>query len=336
MARRIARRRVNAGALLSVIILALIIIVSLVFIITNRPPSTGKPADTSAPAAADSAAADVTSPPETEPTYDTVVKPADDVRRGWLIVVSAAHPYMFPEAGEQKIVTVYGNKSSNFKVSDTLVSLDQDVLAALDTMLTAFAAETGHADVLLRSGHRTLDEQTELYASRVESQGEETAALYVAKPGCSEHHTGWALDLSVYTDEGESFTFDADETYESWFEQHAAEYGFILRYPLSKVSITGIGYEPWHFRYVGVPNAYAISNEGMCLEEYVAFLKENTSFEGEHYKIEHGGETWEVYYVAANGFDGIPDGETAIPVPKGASYEISGDNDNGFIVWYKV
>lgn len=82
----------------------------------------------------------------------------------------------------------------------------------------------------------------------------------VAKPGTSEHHTGLAVDIA-----GGWEMFD-------WLEEHCADYGFILRFPEGKEHLTGITYEPWHFRYVGVEMAREIQGLNMCLEEYVTYL----------------------------------------------------------------
>ena len=89
-------------------------------------------------------------------------------------------------------------------------------------------------------------------------------------PGCSEHETGLAIDITrkgVWrTDPG----FDGSKEFE-WLRKHAHEYGFILRYPKGKEAVTGVSYEPWHWRYVGVEAATAMKKSGQCLEEYVKF-----------------------------------------------------------------
>ena len=82
-----------------------------------------------------------------------------------------------------------------------------------------------------------------------------------AIPGHSEHQTGLAVDLN-----------GPDETY-AWLAENCWDYGFILRYPDDKIELTGIIYEPWHYRYVGVEAAKQINELGMCLEEYVEYLK---------------------------------------------------------------
>lgn len=102
-------------------------------------------------------------------------------------------------------------------------------------------------------------------------QAEEIAADEVARPGTSEHQLGLAVDIISndypWLDEGWADTAEA-----AWLEEHCAEYGFILRYPPDKSELTGIIWEPWHFRYVGKEAAVYIMENGLCLEEYTAGL----------------------------------------------------------------
>ena len=87
---------------------------------------------------------------------------------------------------------------------------------------------------------------------------------YAQPPGASEHQTGLCFDVTTETHEG----FESTEQY-AWLREHAHEYGFIQRYPANKADITGISYEPWHYRYVGVSAATQIRNQDITLEEYV-------------------------------------------------------------------
>ena len=100
------------------------------------------------------------------------------------------------------------------------------------------------------------------------SEAYEEASRSVAIPGTSEHQLGLALDIlgSGYSSLNEGF---ADTKAGQWLAENCAKYGFILRYPKGKEDITGIIYEPWHFRYVGNPHALMISDEGLTLEEYL-------------------------------------------------------------------
>ena len=97
------------------------------------------------------------------------------------------------------------------------------------------------------------------------------ASQIVMVPGASEHQLGLAIDINcdTYTSLDEGF---ADTEAGKWLAAHCYEYGFILRYPLGKEYITGVEYEPWHFRYVGKEAATVISEQGICLEEFIEGL----------------------------------------------------------------
>lgn len=132
------------------------------------------------------------------------------------------------------------------------------------------------------SSYRAPSRQVELYNNKVkeylnrgysQKDAEEAAGQLVAPPGTSEHCTGLAADIvsTDWYDHHSSLTEDFDETPEyAWLEAHAAEYGFVLRYPKDKEDITMISYEPWHYRFVGHTAAAYIKANGLCLEEYVA------------------------------------------------------------------
>lgn len=125
------------------------------------------------------------------------------------------------------------------------------------------------------SGFRSVSEQKELYNTKIksfEAQGysEEASRIYTNQylqpPGASEHHTGLAVDFGT---EGALLdeNFSNTPAYK-WLQENAARYGFIERYPDEKAKITGVSWEPWHFRFVGEENAKAITSLGICLEEY--------------------------------------------------------------------
>ncbi len=144
--------------------------------------------------------------------------------------------------------------------------------------MVADAEEDGVA-IRLCSGYRSVSLQDEIYTAKVqryidqgydEQTSEAFAKEYVMQPGLSEHHTGLALDL--YTpDQDEQLTESFEDTAAfAWLDAHAADYGFILRYPADKTQITNIEYEPWHYRFVGIEHAKKMREEGLCLEEYLA------------------------------------------------------------------
>ena len=133
-------------------------------------------------------------------------------------------------------------------------------------------------DLILTSAYRTYDYQQGLFQNKVQrvmaergisqAEAEPIAAEEVARPGMSEHCLGLAVDIitSDYTTLDYGF---AQTDAAKWLYEHCAEYGFILRYPEDKTDITGIIYEPWHFRYVGEEAAAYIMENGLTLEEFL-------------------------------------------------------------------
>ena len=153
--------------------------------------------------------------------------------------------------------------------------VDNRAYPALRQMLDDARAEG--LEPLVCSSYRDWDTQTRLFEAEVQNwlnkgysreDAEAQAAVWVARPGTSEHQTGLTVDIVDISyqllDEGQEKT-----PVQQWLMTHCAEYGFILRYPTDKSDITGIGYEPWHYRYVGVEAAQEIMERGLCLEEYL-------------------------------------------------------------------
>lgn len=142
------------------------------------------------------------------------------------------------------------------------------------------AAEKDGVNLLVISSYRTNARQTTLFNNQVAKQKakypnkskaeiEKIAATISAYPGTSEHELGLAVDFnSVET------SFENTKQFQ-WLKTHAADYGFILRYAKEKQDITGVIYEPWHYRYVGEKHAKKINQLGYCLEEYIEYLKNN-------------------------------------------------------------
>jgi D-alanyl-D-alanine carboxypeptidase len=118
------------------------------------------------------------------------------------------------------------------------------------------------------SAYRSYATQTSVFNSYVKKDGEEKAKTYSAVPGHSEHETGLAIDVAG--SDGKCAIEDcfAGTKEANWLANHAAEYGFILRYPKGKEAITGYQYEPWHIRYVGADISKTIADKGLTLEEY--------------------------------------------------------------------
>lgn len=134
-----------------------------------------------------------------------------------------------------------------------------------------FKAAIDEADLHLFgiSGYRSYGNQENIYNNKLASSSKEEADRLVSIPGHSEHQTGLAMDISA-----ESVHFTLEESFGQseegiWVRDNAHRFGYIIRYPKGKESITGYSFEPWHIRYVGVENATAIYNNNMTLEEYL-------------------------------------------------------------------
>ena len=255
--------------------------------------------------------------------YTTVNLPKEEVNRGNLILVNNDNEYNFDaNADVIKLVSMNEEHHSSFSIYNEL-EVGSVMMNALNNMFDDFYNATGNNQVRIISAYRSYDYQSDLYDSKVEEVGSQKAAEWAALPGFSEHHTGMAVDIAIADGEGaKTFTTEGDY---GWVATNCYKYGLVNRYDESKKDITGIMDEPWHYRYVGIPHAYIMYNNNLCLEEYIENLK-YYSYKGEHLKVTvDNGTNYEIYYVKGSFRNGLP-------VPKNYNYEISGNNVDGFVV----
>lgn len=238
----------------------------------------------------------------------TITVSEKQIYRGNLLLVNARYPY------RERDMRLYAFPGG-------AISLRREAAKALRLALRKTAP--GNAIVPV-SGYRSLKEQTELYNASLKENGEEFTRKYVALPNHSEHQTGLAIDLGLNGPHIDFIRpdFPYDGICEA-FRQAAPDYGFIQRYTEEKERITGIAHEPWHFRYVGYPHSRLIAAQGLCLEEYIEFIK---SYREDRRLTCAPLCPAEIYYVPAAG------GETEIRMEEGALHLISGNNTDGFIV----
>lgn len=163
------------------------------------------------------------------------------------------------------------------KVADESTGKELATVAADAFINMKNAAAADGIELMLCSGYRTVEYQQSLFDAEKQkwldkgSSDEEAynqAKTVVAVPGYSEHNSGLAADIVTPKHQNLDDAFGKTDA-AKWLFEHAPDYGFILRYPENKQAITGIIYEPWHYRYVGVENAKAITDSGLCLEEYL-------------------------------------------------------------------
>lgn len=199
---------------------------------------------------------------ESTVTDEEYVFDKDDWR---LILVNKQHPV--PEDYIVELETIKGNMKCDARIISDLIAMFQ-------------AADADGVNLAVCSPYRDLNRQEWLFERKIKSymkkgmsymEAYSLASQIVMVPGASEHQLGLAIDINcdTYTSLDEGF---ADTEAGKWLAAHCYEYGFILRYPLGKEYITGVEYEPWHFRYVGKEAATVISEQGICLEEFIEGL----------------------------------------------------------------
>ena len=155
--------------------------------------------------------------------------------------------------------------------------VDSRIIDAVNRMLEDASAY----DLAVVSAYRPESEQNTLYWRKVQQytdkgysdlEAQKVGGTIVKRPGFSEHNCGLAMDVGGSGDYTLEQTFANTPAY-TWLIEHCADYGFILRFPEGKEDITGVIYEPWHYRYVGVEAARYIMDNDLCLEEYLAQVK---------------------------------------------------------------
>ena len=219
----------------------------------------------------------------------------------YLILVN--RQFAIPRDIENELVRT----SARVRSTNNNVRLHESALDALVDMF-ASAHAAGFTNLMLASGFRTIASQTSIYNNGTPG--------YVMPPFHSEHNTGFAADITFV---GRSLREFANTPASRWMRENSWRYGFILRYPADKTHITSINYEPWHFRFVGVPHAYYIHTNGLALEEYIELLQERGSL-----RIEVEGRTYYIYRQVPVG------GQLNLPTDR--EFIVSSDNKGGYII----
>lgn len=185
-----------------------------------------------------------------------------DISDWRLILVNKQNPV--PDNYDAKLGYINNSMQADARIID-------DIYAMLD------AAERDGVDLMICSAYRSYDRQTTLFNNKIRKLLDKgmsyldayaVGSMSVTVPGTSEHQLGMALDILTpsYTEMDDGF---GETEAGIWLKDNASEYGFILRYPAGKEEITGIIYEPWHFRYVSTEYSKEITELGITLEEYV-------------------------------------------------------------------
>lgn len=240
---------------------------------------------------------------------------AEDIYRGDLVLVNSEHEYKFPE-DDIELVSVYDNITGEyFHVSDLVQKLDRTVLDQLTALMTSFYDEESNSDIYVIGTYRTKEEQDDKYWNgNSQFQG-----------GYSDYHTGRSFDIGIYPADNSMAGYYSPRGVYGYVDEHAADYGFIVRFPEGKETFTGEQARTYTYRYVGVPHAVYMKQNNLCLEEYIDTLKGHNN--EDPLEVAAGKKLYQVYYVPAN-----KTGDTEVPLPSNKTYSVSGNNVDGFIV----
>lgn len=200
-----------------------------------------------------------TSVSETTPIVTTTEKKKPEVNADnpWAFYI-VSREYPLPEDFNVYPKKIQGDYEMDYRAANYF--LDMKEAAAADGIeLTVISAKRSR-----QYQKQLFDKEVESFIAKGMSDEEafEAAREWVALPGESEHNSGLAVDLNNLDE-----SFEESDAFK-WLSEHAHEYGFILRYPKDKVGITGVQYEPWHYRFIGVYHATQIKEKGITLEEY--------------------------------------------------------------------
>lgn len=249
---------------------------------------------------------------------------------GDLILVN--NEYQYYSTGNEKLVSIMTKNDETGRTSFTAVDYDYTILEPvyepLAKMVDDWYSIYNNDTLIVYGSYRSNEFQQQLYDQFTANTAGDGEAPIVARPGFSEHETGYAFDFS----ETESYDYQGTGDFQ-WLNQNCHKYGFVIRYAEDKEEITEYRKEPWHFRYVGSPHAKYMTENNLCLEEYIELLRNAYHYSGEHLKIaDEYGSPYEIYFYPSD------DGEeyTNVPLPTGVKFDISGNNVDGFIVTVHV
>jgi zinc D-Ala-D-Ala carboxypeptidase len=200
------------------------------------------------------------SPTATGLAFDRAAQSIDDPASTWVVVNKARplNPIGFVPPSLVYPAVAYVNQQP----------MRPEVAQALVSMFRAGKAEAG-LDFSVQSAYRSFESQTNVYDDDVARHGQPYADTDTARPGHSEHQTGLAVDISAVPATCSLDACFAQTPQGEWLAANAWRFGFLLRYPADKVAVTGFTFEPWHYRYVGVPLATELHTTGVTtLEEF--------------------------------------------------------------------
>lgn len=267
----IVKRRIFIAVCLCILLALAVLIAFVVKSVFGGKKTDGSDVSQGSSSTVNESVSDVQSEDPT-PSYPATGPNGLDANFSQLLLVNAQNP--LPENYDYE-----GNLTEmpTKYINGMLNQIDKDVWPYMQAMIDAQrAAETNPKNWLyVRSPYRSYSTQKMLFTQETNKwlktglsseEAETKAATVVTRPGTSEHNTGFSADFNIAED-----SFESTPMF-TWMQEHAADYGFVLRFPKDKQEITGITYESWHYRFVGINNAKEMNRLNMCLEEYVEYM----------------------------------------------------------------
>lgn len=247
--------------------------------------------------------------------FQKISVPSSQVHNGDLILINNEHEFTSESLSNVKIAD---NKNDYYKVLNNNLELNSTALEQFNSLMKDYYTQFSDGNFTISSAYRNRAEQEMIYNQAIDNDISENQA------GFSEHHSGLGLDL-VVTPSDENVLQFTEYDNSSWILENCVKYGFIQRYPESKKSTTGLN-KPSHLRYVSVPHSNYITENNMCLEEYITMLNDY-KFGIKALRYSYNDKQYMIYICEANNSDSID-----VYVPKDKPYTISGNNINAIIV----
>ena len=210
-----------------------------------------------------------------EKEEETTEEPAYAIDDEFLILVNWDNPVPYERPDD--LVPLYEIFGEEVNVVNSEGSINKTAGFAAKKMFTDAAAQ-GITDYKITGAYRSTIYQQQLWEEKLAEDPTYGKNPFIepvnVMPGnMSEHSTGLAIDV-LCDDHDSADEYYGETPHAKWLYQNAHKYGFILRYPEGKEYITGVIYEPWHFRYVGIDAAKEIYENGLCLEEYIELISD--------------------------------------------------------------
>ncbi len=232
---------------------------------------------------------------------DIILTDSENIGKGSLALINSKYA---PESFYTGLCSIEPDEEK-YILNNPQMLISENVLPHLMDMINDYNSETEKNNIVI---YNTTEECGELYSESY-----------------PENISGYSFDIAINSSYGEIIEYDGLDT-EGWILQNCHNYGFINRFPENKTDITDTEYSPYHFRYVGIPHAMIMTENNMCLEEYIEYLKEYSFENPLVYTVDN--TEYSIYYSKAT----VP--STTVYIPENAEYEISGNNYDGYIVSY--